>query len=79
MATVLALCLYVGAVLLLASAVYGWTVPADIRNFDGYSIRAATKEFVHSAGELAIAGLFVGTICSGLILLATRRSGELAA
>lgn len=73
-ATVLAPFLYVVLVAVITTVLYGWTVPAGTRNFDGYGIGAATGEFVRSAGALAIAGLVVGTISSASIWLATRRN-----
>ena len=78
-ATVLAPFIYVALVVVLTAAIYGWTVPAGTRNFDGYTVVAATGEFVRSAAELAVGGLLLGSISSGLLRLATRSQRKAAA
>jgi hypothetical protein len=63
------------ATLLIATHVgYGWTVPPGDRNFDGYTVTAATSEFVPRATELARDGVIVGGGCAVVlwVMRATR-------
>lgn len=78
-ATILAPLMYLGLVALLTAAYYGWTVPSGTRNFDDYSVGAATSAFGRTAAELALSGLLVGSICSALIRLATHPDRKSAA
>jgi hypothetical protein len=65
--------LYVLGVVLATGAAYGWTVPPHTRNFDGYEVVQATREFTETARHLAIVGCLVGGFCS-LVLWVAKRS-----
>lgn len=65
--TVLTPLLYFGLVVAMTAALYGWTVPPNVRNFDDYTIAYAISEFEWHARELAMGGAVVGGICTAIL------------
>jgi hypothetical protein len=66
--------LFLALLLGLTSARYGWTVPADARNFDGYAVGAATGEFAGTALPLAATGFVIGGLCTAILSAGLRRA-----
>ena len=61
--------LYLAAVAALTVVCFGASVPSGMRNLDGYTIRQATADFGRVAAGLSIAGIMIGGVGSGLVLL----------
>jgi hypothetical protein len=66
--------LFLLAIVASATSVrYGFSVPAGVRNFDGYTVNQATFDLGKTAVIMSLAGLLVGSICSVLFWPFARR------
>jgi hypothetical protein len=64
---------YLALLVATTSAIYGWVVPPEMRNYDDYQIAAATLEFARTAVGLATGGFVIGGTCSVILWHMTRR------
>ena len=56
----------------LTVALYGFSVPAGIRNFDGYSITEATGELAARALGMSVLGALIGAACGAFLSFVSR-------
>jgi hypothetical protein len=70
--TALAPVLYLTVVVAATALSYGFALPAGARNFDDYTVWQATEEFAVQVARVAVGGLAIGSLCSGVLSLMAR-------